>query len=339
MDVWQSLLIFSLETILILVAIVVVLGFIFANLNRSQHHNLLEVEKLNNKYDRMREVLASKALSKKNLKALHKEKKQKEKQHKKSQIKKHIYVLEFDGDIKATAVENLRHEVTAILTLAKPDDEVVVVIESPGGIVHGYGFAASQLERIRSHKLKLTTCIDKVAASGGYMMACVGDRILSSRFAIVGSVGVVAQVPNLHRLLKKHDVDYQEYTAGEYKRTVSILGEITPQGEQKFKEQLEATHILFKEHVSRFRHNLVVEKIATGEYWFGEQALKLGLVDELTTSDDYLLSSSQNADIYKVTYHHKKSFSEKISAALTRVLSQAFESALNTLSQKNSPQA
>ncbi|MGK3627588.1 protease SohB, partial [Acinetobacter sp. A11] len=148
-----------------------------------------------------------------------------------------IFVLDFKGDIQASAVENLREEITLILATAKAGrDRIVVRLESPGGMVHGYGLAAAQLVRLRDAGFHLTICVDKVAASGGYMMACIANEIIAAPFAIVGSIGVVAQVPNFNRLLKEHNVDFELYTAGQYKRTVTMFGENTPEGKAKFEE-------------------------------------------------------------------------------------------------------
>jgi len=229
-----------------------------------------------------------------------------------SKAKQRVFVVNFHGDMRALSVDTLREEITAILSLAAASDEVVIRLESGGGVVHAYGLAASQLQRIREKGLRLTVCVDKVAASGGYMMACVADRILAAPFAIVGSVGVVAQLPNFHRLLKKHDIDYELLTSGEYKRTLTVLGENTSKGRAKFQEELEDTHRLFKEFVSEHRPTLEVEKIATGEYWFGRRALEKGLVDELTTSDAYLVSRCDEAQVYEVKYIEKKPLQERI---------------------------
>lgn len=244
---------------------------------------------------------------------------------------KKIFVIDFEGDVKASAVENLREEVTAVLTLATPQDEVVVRVESPGGVVHGYGLAASQLLRIREKNIPLTVCVDKVAASGGYLMSVTANKILCAPFAIVGSIGVVAQLPNLHRLLKKHDVDYKEYTAGEFKRTVSLLGEVTEKGEEKFKQQLEDTHTLFKSFVGRFRPQLNLPEVATGEYWYGEQALGKGLVDEIRTSDDYLLTLSEKHQVVKVKFEHHESLSDKLTGVLGKALRKGALSAIEEL--------
>ncbi len=226
---------------------------------------------------------------------------------------KTIFVIDFEGDLRAAGVESLREEVTTILGVAKPTDEVVVRLESPGGVVIGYGLAAAQLRRIRDKGIPLTICVDKVAASGGYMMACVGTRILAAPFAIIGSVGVVAAFANFHRILDKHNVDYHEVTAGEFKRTVSLFGEITPQGFEKFKAQIQDTHGLFKSFVQSNRPQLKVDEISTGEYWYGLQALQLNLVDELTTSDDYLLKAYEHAEILYVKFHTRQHLMERLS--------------------------
>ncbi|MFD1805725.1 protease SohB [Pasteurella oralis] len=226
--------------------------------------------------------------------------------------KPHLYVLTFHGDIMASDTNALREEISAIIGVAKPEDEVLLRLESPGGVVHGYGLAASQLTRLKQHGIKLTVAVDKVAASGGYMMACVADKIVSAPFAIIGSVGVVAQIPNIHRFLKKHDVDVDVMTAGEYKRTMTVLGENTAKGKQKFQQELDETHQLFKQFVAQNRPQLEINEIATGEHWFGQQALLLHLVDEIATSDDLILQAMQEKTVLSVKYSVKKSLLQKI---------------------------
>ena len=224
-----------------------------------------------------------------------------------------IFVLDFKGDIQASAVENLREEITLILATAKAGrDRVVVRLESPGGMVHGYGLAAAQLVRLRDAGFHLTICVDKVAASGGYMMACIANEIIAAPFAIVGSIGVVAQVPNFNRLLKQHNVDFELYTAGQYKRTVTMFGENTPEGKAKFEEELQQTHVLFKHFVEKYRPQLNVDKVATGEHWYGEDALDLNLVDKLQTSDEYLLALLAQHDVYVINTRKKATLGEKL---------------------------
>ncbi|TLM78708.1 protease SohB [Microbulbifer harenosus] len=229
--------------------------------------------------------------------------------------RKRLFVVHFDGDIKASALSNLREEITAILQIAEREDEVVVCLESPGGMVANYGLAASQLARVRSAGVKLTIIVDKVAASGGYMMACVADRILAAPFAMLGSIGVVAQLPNFHRLLQRNDVDFELFTAGEYKRTVTMFGENTPEGKEKFQSDLDEIHTLFQHFVAEYRPQLDVSKVATGEVWFGQRALDLALVDELKTSDEYLTSCARNADLYQVEYKERQNIAKKIGFA------------------------
>ena len=233
-----------------------------------------------------------------------------------------VYVLDFKGDISASETTALREEISAIINVAKADDEVLLRLESPGGVVHGYGLAASQLARLKPKGIKLTVAVDKVAASGGYMMACVADSIVSAPFAIIGSIGVVAQIPNIHRLLKKHDVDVDVMTAGEFKRTVTVLGENTEKGKQKFQQELEETHQLFKQFASQNRPCIHIDKIATGEHWFGQQAIDLKLVDEISTSDDLILEKMKEKHVVSVKYRLKKSLIKKLGR-------QAEESAVN----------
>ena len=224
-----------------------------------------------------------------------------------------IYVLDFKGDVQASAVDTIREEITLILATAKAGhDRVVVRLESPGGMVHGCGLAAAQLVRLRDAGFNVTICVDKVAASGGYMMACIASEIISAPFAVVGSIGVVAQVPNFNRLLKQHNVDFELYTAGEYKRTVTMFGENTPEGKAKFEEELQQTHALFKHFVEKYRPQLDVAKVATGEHWYGEDARELNLVDKLQTSDEYLLNLLPKHDVYVINTRKRPTFGEKL---------------------------
>lgn len=321
MEFFAAIALFALKVFVIIAAIGALLILVLLIIQKGQRLKpLLEIENLNDHYDSLEQSLKSQTLNKKDLKK--EEKTWEENQKKWSQeTRSKLYLLDFKGDMKAHAGDHLREEITALLTLATPADEVLVRVESPGGVVHGYGFCASQLQRIRTAGIPLTISVDKVAASGGYMMAVVANKIISAPFAIVGSIGVVAQVPNFHRILKKNDVDFKEYTAGAYKRTVSILGEITQEGENKFKSQLEETHTLFKNHILHFRPNLDLSKVATGEYWYGLQAMELGLIDAINTSDDYLLSQRKTRDLIHVSYKVKKSLTEKISDAMGDSLS------------------
>ncbi|XOZ34230.1 protease SohB [Halomonadaceae bacterium KBTZ08] len=230
-----------------------------------------------------------------------------------SQRRGRLYVVDFQGDMKASQTGSLRRCITAILGVAEPEhDEVMVRLESAGGMVHSYGYAAAQLDRIRRAGLPLTACVDKVAASGGYMMACVADRIIASPFAMLGSIGVVAQLPNVHRLLKRHDVDFEVLTAGEYKRTMTVFGENTEKGRQKFTEDLEQTHQLFKDYVSEHRPAVDIDSVATGEVWFGRQALDVNLADELKTSDQVMSEACDQRDVLLVRYERRRTLPEKL---------------------------
>lgn len=234
-----------------------------------------------------------------------------------------VYVLDFKGDTAASAVDNIREEITLILATAKAGrDRVVVRLESPGGMVHGYGLAAAQLVRLRDAGFQLTICVDKVAASGGYMMACIGSEIIAAPFAVVGSIGVVAQVPNFNRLLKEHHVDFELYTAGQFKRTVTMFGENTPEGKAKFEEELQQTHELFKHFVEKYRPQLNMEKVATGEHWYGRDALDLNLVDKLQTSDEYLLGLLPQHDVYVIQTRRKPTLGEKIGLQAAQIADQ-----------------
>lgn len=335
MDVWLHVAEFAIKTGLIVIAVAALAILILILVLRSKGpRETIQIENVNRKLREFEHALNNNILSAKAFKAFAKKLK-KQKDDKKDDEKKRVYVLTFDGDIKATGVDRLRDEITAVLTVARPNDEIVVKVESPGGLVHGYGLAATQLLRIRERGIPLTICVDKVAASGGYMMACTGNKILAAPFAIVGSIGVVAQVPNFHRLLKKHDVDYEEITSGEYKRTISLLGQITEKGREKFQEKMETTHQLFKDWVAQYRPQLQIEKVADGDHWYGREAVALGLVDQIISSDDYIFNMRDTARIYRVEVHLKKKLSDRLAETFSMSIEKALMRAWSYLQNAN----
>lgn len=342
---------FLLKAVTIVVALIVAIGAI---VNSSQKHKQgkgeLDIENLSEGLEDMYEDAQVLLLDKEELKKRDKDKKRKDKEEAKAKKKKdkeeakakkkqqatkdeksdsdttssdteqtktepRVFVLDFDGSVDATEVDLLREEITAVIAIAEPGDEVLLRLESGGGVVHGYGLAASQLQRLKDNNIKLTVSVDQIAASGGYMMACVADKLLSAPFAIIGSIGVIAQLPNFNRLLKKNDIDFELHTAGDFKRTLTMFGENDDVGREKFREELEEVHVLFKEFVGEHRPSLDLEKVATGEYWYGKQALTLGLVDELQTSDDFLMQENKDKTIYSVQYNVRKTIAEKVGAA------------------------
>ncbi|KQB52463.1 peptidase [Pseudomonas endophytica] len=326
---------FLAKTVTLVVAILVVLMTLAVLRGKGRRTSgQLQVVKMNEFYKGLRDKLEQSLLSKVQLKSLKKEQTKADKKLKKQpEDKPRVFVLDFDGDIKASATESLRHEITALLTLATPADEVVLRLESGGGMVHSYGLASSQLARIRQAGIPLTVCVDKVAASGGYMMACIGTKIISAPFAILGSIGVVAQLPNVNRLLKKHDIDYEVLTAGEYKRTLTVFGENTEKGREKFQQDLDVTHQLFKNFVAQYRPQLTIDEVATGEVWLGVAAVEKSLVDELKTSDEYLSERAKGAELYKLHFAQRKSLQERIGLAASTSVERIVDSLWARLTQ------
>ncbi|MGH0045449.1 protease SohB [Enterobacter cloacae] len=306
----------KIATVVIAIAVVAVL---IVNLTqRKRQRGELRITRLSEQYKEMQEEMSLALLDSHQQKLWHKAQKKKHKQDAKAAKAKaklnapeetstpRVYVLDFKGSMDAHEVSSLREEVTAVLAVAKPQDQVVVRLESPGGVVHGYGLAASQLQRLREKQIPLTVAVDKVAASGGYMMACVADKIVAAPFSIIGSIGVVAQIPNFNRFLKSKEIDIELHTAGQYKRTLTLLGENTEEGRQKFREDLNETHHLFKDFVHRMRPALDIDQVATGEHWYGTQALEKGLVDEVGTSDDLLLNLMEGCELVGVRFTQRK---------------------------------
>ncbi|PAN80074.1 protease SohB [Enterobacter cloacae] len=306
----------KIATVVIAIAVVAVL---IVNLTqRKRQRGELRITRLSEQYQEMQEEMSLALLDTHQQKLWHKAQKKKHKQEAKAAKAKaklnapqdkvipRVYVLDFKGSMDAHEVASLREEVTAVLAVATPQDQVVVRLKSPGGVVHGYGLAASQLQRLREKQIPLTVAVDKVAASGGYMMACVADNIVAAPFAIIGSIGVVAQIPNFNRFLKNKEIDIELHTAGQYKRTLTLLGENTEEGRQKFREDLNETHHLFKDFVHRMRPTLDIEQVATGEHWYGVQALEKGLVDAVGTSDDLLLNLMDGRELVGVRFTQRK---------------------------------
>ncbi len=327
----QHYALFLLNTATIVTAIVVVLTAIFAlaSRNKLQHKGKIQIKKLNKYYKEMKYSLSQATLSKKAYKQLQKHEKQIEKKaHKavdKTEEKKRIFVVQFKGDIKASQVESLREEITAVLTIATPNDEVLVCLESPGGTVHGYGLAASQLQRIRQGKIPLTIAVDKVAASGGYMMACVANKIIAAPFAIIGSIGVIVQLPNFNKLLEKNHIHYEMLSAGEYKRTLTLFGKNTDKGRAKLQQEIEETQVLFKNFIAQNRPIVNLQEVTTGEHWFATKAIEYRLVDKLQTSDDYLLQASNDTDIYTVNKTIKKGVLQKLGYSMQSMFNTAVD--------------
>lgn len=335
---------FLAKLVTVVIGLLVLVAGVFA-LSQRKHKESeghIEVKDLGARFEEFEEDIKHAILFEDELKALHKEQrkqekleeKQRKKDKKHEHAKKRIFVLDFDGDVKASAVDNLREEISAILTLSQPGEQVLVRLESSGGMVHSYGLAASQLQRLVNAQLELIVAVDRVAASGGYMMACIGKQIIAAPFAIIGSIGVMAQLPNVNRLLKKHDVDIELHTAGEFKRTLTVFGENTDKGRAKFIEELEETHVLFKQFVAQHRPQLDINSVATGEVWYGAQAVDNKLIDAIKTSDEFLMEHSKDSDLFLVRYVEKKPWQEKLGMAVDASIERVLTRWLNQLRQR-----
>ncbi|MDT3308086.1 protease SohB [Shewanella vaxholmensis] len=328
---------FLAKAVTIVVAIVAVIIVVLAStVKHKSDKGELRITNLSEELEELKHGLKEELLSKKQFKAYEKQLKAEEKAKDKAAddaCTGKVFVIDFKGSIDAAEVASLREEISAILAIAEKGDEVVVNVESGGGMVHGYGLASSQLDRLRQADIPLTVCVDKVAASGGYMMACVANKIYAAPFAIVGSIGVVAQLPNFNRLLKKHEIDYEQHTAGNFKRTLTVFGENSDEGRQKFQEELEETHVLFKAFVGKYRPELDLVKVATGEHWYGQQAIELGLVDAISTSDDVIMSLAAERTVYKMRYQVRK----KLAAKIAHGASLSVNAIFNRLIEKNRP--
>jgi serine protease SohB len=315
---------FLLKVLTIAVAIVFPILMIISSAKSqpSDEKGSLVIKNLSEKLERMGNQLSGSQLNSKEYKKFSKslDKKEKKKQKKDSDVEQSVYVLNFVGDVQATEVDKLKHEINAILISKTKCKEVVLKVESGGGAAYAYGLCAAELQRLVDNKIELTVCIDRVAASGGYLMSCVATKIIAAPWAIVGSIGVIAQMPNIHRLLKKNDVDFEMHTAGEFKRTLTVLGENTEEGRKKFKTELEDLHLIFKDFVKDNRPQIDTGIVATGEVWQGKKAVEVGLIDEIGTSDDYLLKLTEKHKLFEIDYVEKKNITEKFGLGLQSTL-------------------
>ncbi len=307
---------FLAKTATIVVAVLIIISAVAAaaahRAMRAPPMGHIQVVRLNEFLHDMRRAIEDAGLPPAAAKKQRKRDAKERKKQRHGEGRRRVFVLSFEGDMAASAVDSLRREISAVLGTAGKEDEVVVRLDSAGGMVHGYGLGASQLARVRGKGIRLTVAVDKIAASGGYMMAAVADRILAAPFAVVGSIGVVAQIPNVHRLLKKHDVDVEVLTAGRHKRTLDVLGENTDEGREKLRDELHDIHALFQEFVAGYRPGLDLETVSTGEAWYGQRALDRSLVDELVTSDEYLAAACEEADIFEVSWVQPKKPIERL---------------------------
>jgi serine protease SohB len=316
MDILLDLLSFALKLFLVLAGLLVIIAAARGGRkDRDEGAGHLRVRKLNDRWHKAALAMKRALLGKKALKRALEDDKQRRRDAK-NPDRPRAYVVDYSGNVRASQNASLSEEVGAILEVARPGESVVVRLKSPGGVVHGYGLAASQLERLRTFGLDLTVVVDEVAASGGYMMAVVAHRIVSAPFAIVGSIGVVAGVPNFHRWLKRRDIDFELMTAGRYKRTVTMFGENTDEGRRKFQDELETAHTLFKSHIAKYRPTLDLDKVGTGEHWYGQEALGLGLVDALGTSDAHLRELGRSRDIFQVEWVPRRRFVDKLGGSI-----------------------
>jgi serine protease SohB len=311
--------------VLLLIFFGVILLMIMTGKSKKKEAGKIHITHLNDHYHEVLRSMQEELLPEKAFKKLKKADQQAEKKKATEESdKKKIYYLKFHGDIKASGLTELRKCITAVLLVAKPDDEIVLNLESGGGLVHAYGLCASQLQRIRDHGIPLTITIDKVAASGGYMMACVANQIIAAPFAIIGSIGVLIQIPNFNKLLQHHRIEFEQLSAGEFKRTLSLFGKNTEKGREKMQEEVEEAHVLFKKFITDHRPHVNIAEVATGEHWFAKQAIDLKLIDKISTSDEYLLEASKFADIYQVEYQTKKTLPQKLSHTLAQCVEQIF---------------
>ncbi len=318
MNMLLAYLFFLAKVATLVIAILITLAGIFAlsSKGKQKTSGKISVKKLNQQLSDIQKDIAHNTLSKKAIKTIKKntaqsKKKEKKKNHP-TEIKPRLFIVEFNGDINANETHGLREIITAIILSVNEGDRVLLKLQSGGGLVNSYGLASSQLQRLRAANIHTTVAVDKVAASGGYMMAAVADHIIAAPFAIIGSIGVLAQIPNFHRYLDNKSIDFEQISAGQYKRTLSLFGKNTEEGREKLKQELEETHQLFQAHISHYRPELDLNTVATGEHWYGTQAINLKLIDQIQTSDDFILQAKVDYHLFELSYAIKKTLLQRL---------------------------
>ncbi|WP_148253944.1 protease SohB [Aidingimonas lacisalsi] len=327
---------FLAQTLILLVALGVVVAIVARSRSgQGGEKSRLRIEDLSQRYRKRQRQLRLSGLTSSARKSLaktfRKEDKRLQAAKGEGQAKHRVWVLDFQGDLKASATTRFSQEISALLGVAESGDEVVVRLESAGGLVHAYGHAAAEFDRLRTAGIKTTVCVDKVAASGGYLMACCAEKLMVAPFAVLGSIGVIAQLPNVHRLLQRHDVDVELHTAGRYKRTLTLFGENTDEGRDKFREDLEHIHALFKQYVGERRPALDIDSVATGESWYGSDAVENGLADVLSTSESYLLERMQYARVLSLHLETRKGVAERMGLALESGIERGIQRAIEAV--------
>ena len=322
---------FLAKTATLVIAALLIIGTLVSTIAaaRAEKKSSLRIERVNERLTQLADTLAGAMDSKAEAKARAKKRKAQAKKRAKEQQPddtSRLFVLDFDGDIRASAVEQLRESINGLVQVAGEHDEVLLRLESGGGLVHSYGLAASQLDRLRQAGIKLTVSVDRVAASGGYMMACVGDRIVAAPFAIIGSIGVVAQLPNFHRWLDERHIDVELHTAGDHKRTLTMFGQNNEADREKFRQELDDTHGLFKTFVAEHRPSLDIDAVATGEHWYGRQAIDRHLVDDIATGDDLMLAAARaERPVYAITHQSRTGLVSRMMGRASRLHARLIE--------------
>lgn len=223
-----------------------------------------------------------------------------------------VFVFDFRGDLQASSARQLGELVTAVLSVAREGDEALCRLQSPGGVVDGYGLVAAELMRFRAAGVRLTVAVDRVAASGGYLAACVADRILAAPFAYIGSIGVYLGLPNLHRLLQRYDVDFETVTAGDRKRSLTVFGENTDEARALAREQVDRVHSQFKGFIAANRPALDVERVADGDVWSAQEALELGMVDGIGTSAQCIQDLARSHRVLQLSWDRQRDLAERM---------------------------
>ena len=181
----------------------------------------------------------------------------------------------------------------------------------------------------KKNKTEVIIFAEDVAASGGYFIACAGDEIYANSSSIVGSIGVISASFGFKDLIKKIGIERRVYTAGKNKSTLDPFVDEKPEDVQRLKNIQLDLHSNFIEIVKKSRGKKLIDpeknNIFTGEFWSGNAALKLGLVDGIGNADQILRDKYGEEVVIKKFEKTKGFLAKKLSSSMENQIENLIE--------------
>jgi len=212
-------------------------------------------------------------------------------------------------------------DIVKLIEKADKDDRIkamVFMIESPGGSAVASDEIATA---IKSANKTTVAVIRDIGTSGAYWIASSTRHVIANRASFTGSIGVIASYIEIPGLLEHYNVTYRRLVAGKYKDMGSPLKELTPEEEEIFQQSLDELHEIFIQEVATNRNMSYddVKKLATGEFFTGLKAKRLGLVDELGGKKEAkaYLEKALNTTVVLMPYKKPKTLFETLTTGVS----------------------